>query len=111
MSIKISNIFSETTGLIRIRFYIEHLCLTRTKVYEIGPGHMTKMASIYCKNPLKIFFSRTVSQMTLKLGRKQNGLKPYKSYISDDSGLTLIYFTRSNLVPKVFEWKKCKTVR
>ena len=48
--------------------------------------------------------------MTLKLGRKQKGLKPYKTYINDDPGLTLTYFTRSNLVPKVFEWEKCKTV-
>ena len=24
--------------------------------------------------------------------------------------MTFIYFTRSNLVPKVFEWDKCKTV-
>ena len=81
-------------------------------MYIIGPGHMMKMASIhiYGKNCLKIFFSRTVSQMTLKLGRKQKGLESYKNFIND-SGLTLIYFTtRSNLVPKAFEWEKCKTV-
>ena len=77
-----------------------------TKVYIIG--HMTKMASmpIYGKYPLKIFYSRTVSQMTLKLGRKQKGLNPYKRYIDDDPGLTLTYFTRSNLVPKVGMGKK-----
>ena len=46
MSIKISNIFSGTTGPIRVRFYIEHLYLMGTKVYVIGPGHMTKMASL-----------------------------------------------------------------
>ena len=47
MFIKISNIFSsETTMPIRVRFYIEHLCLTGTKVYVIGPGHMMKMASM-----------------------------------------------------------------
>ena len=47
MSIKISNIFSsETTGPIRVRFYIGHLCLKRTKVYIIGPGHMAKMAAM-----------------------------------------------------------------
>ena len=55
MSIKISNIFSETTGTIQVRFYIEHLYLMGTKVYVIGPGHMTKMASlpIYGKKPFK----------------------------------------------------------
>ena len=85
------------------------LCLMETKVYIIGPGHMTKMASmtIYGKNPLKVVFSTIISQNTLKLDRKQEGLKPYKSYINDDPGLTLTYFTRSNLV---FEWEKCKTV-
>ena len=44
MPIKISNILSsETTGPIRVRFYTEHLCLTGTKVYIIGPNDMTKM--------------------------------------------------------------------
>ena len=49
------------------------------KVYVIGPGHMTKMASmpIYGKNNKKIF-SRTVSQMTLKLNRQQKGFEPYR---------------------------------
>ena len=42
MAVKISNI-SETTGPIQVRFYVEHLCLTGTKVYIIGPSHMTKM--------------------------------------------------------------------
>ena len=66
---------------------------------------------IYGKNTLKIFFSRTVSQMTLKLGRKQKGLEPCKNYINDDPGLALTYsMMRSDLVPKVFEWGKCKTL-
>ena len=45
---------------------------------------MTKMAtmSIYGENTLKVFFSRTVSQMTLKLGKKQKRLELYKSYIN-----------------------------
>ena len=67
---------------------------------------MTKMATmpIYGKNPLKIFFSRMVNQMTLKLGKKQKGLEPYKSSVNDDPGLTLTYFTeRSNLVAEAFE--------
>ena len=66
-----------------------------TKVYIIDPGHMTKMATkpIHGKNPLKVF-SRTISQMTLKLGTQKKGLKPYQVYINDDPGLTLTYFTR-----------------
>ena len=59
----LSNIFStEITGPIEIRFYVEPLCLAGTKVYIIGPGHMTKMATmpIYGKNLLQIF-SRTMS--------------------------------------------------
>ena len=46
------NIFSsETPGPFEVRFYVEHLCLMGTKVYIIGPGHMTKVAamSIYGK--------------------------------------------------------------
>ena len=44
-----------------------------TKVYIIGPDHMTKMVGmpIYGKNPLKIL-SRTVSQMTLKFNSKSD---------------------------------------
>ena len=76
-----------------------HLCLAGTKVYIIGPGHMTKMAAtpIYGKNLLKIFISRTIGQITLKFGIQQNGLKPL-TYINDDPELTLTYFTtRSTL--------------
>ena len=78
MSIKISDIFSETTGSIRVRFYVEHLYLMGTKVYIISPGHMTKMAAMpmYDKKSLKIF-SRAISQMTLKLNRQQKGLELY----------------------------------
>ena len=81
--------------------------------YRTGPSHTGKMAAmpIYMEKPFKIFFSRTVSPMTLKLGRQQKGLELYKSYINvclnDDPGLTLTYFTaRSNLVPKAFEGKR-----
>ena len=68
---------------------MEHLCLAGTKAYIIGPGHMTKMATmpIYGKKALKIFFSRTISQMTLKLGTQQKGFEPYKVYINDDLDL------------------------
>ena len=111
MSIKISNIFfSETTGPIQVRFYVENVCLTGTKIHIIGPGHMTKMAAmpIYGKNPLKVFFFRTISQMTLKLNRQQKELEPNKNYINDDLVLTFTYFmARSNLFPSVFEREKC----
>ena len=72
MSIKISNMFSEITGPIKVRFYIEHLCLTGTKVFIIGPGHMTKLAAmpIYILKIIKNFFSRTISEMALKLNRQ-----------------------------------------
>ena len=76
--------------------------------YVIGPGHISKTASmpIYGKMTLKILFYRTVSLMTLKLARKEKGLKPYESYINDDPRLTLTYFmTRSNLVPNMFEFE------
>ena len=65
---------------------------------------MTKMASmpIYGKNNLKMFFFRTISQMTLKPGT----LEPYKVYINDDPGLTLVYFiTRSTLFALAFTWE------
>ena len=75
---------------------MEHLCLAGTKVYIIGPGHMTKMAAmpIYGKTlKIKNFLSRTINQMTLKLGTQQKGLEPYKSFINNDPRLTLTYFT------------------
>ena len=92
--IKISNIFSsETKGPIQVRFYTKHLCLTGIKVYIIGPGYITKMAvmPIYPKNHKKIFFSRTVSQMTMKLDRQQKRLEPYKNHINDDPWVNLFY--------------------
>ena len=63
-------------------------------MYIIGPGHMSKMSGmpIYDKNILKISISRTLSQMTLKLGKEQKGLEPYRSYMNDDPWLTLTYF-------------------
>ena len=100
LSIKITNIYSsETTGPIRVRFYIEHLSLMGTKVYIIGPGHMTKMANmpIYGKTPLKIFFSRTIVRWLWNLNRQQKGPEPYKSYINDDPGLTLTYLRQGQI--------------
>ena len=62
-----SNIFSsETTGPIKLKFYMETPRDAGTKVCSNCPDHMTKMAAtpIYGKNPLKIFFSRTRRPMT-----------------------------------------------
>ena len=44
--------FSETTGLIKVKFHMEFLWDGGTKVYSNGPGHMTKTAAmpIYVKN-------------------------------------------------------------
>ena len=55
-----SNISSETTGPIELKFQMETPEDGGTKVNSNGPGHITKMAAmpIYGKNPLKIF-SRT----------------------------------------------------
>ena len=80
-----------------------------TKVYINRSGHMTKMAAmpIYGKNLKKNFFSRTRCPMILKLAMKYRGLKLYKVYINDDSGLTLTCFTaRSNWVNYTFECGK-----
>ena len=75
------------------------------KVCSNGPGHMTKMAAmpIYGKNPLKIFFSRTIRPMTLGLGMKHLPCGAYQVCSNDDPGLTLTYLTpRSNLFPNAF---------
>ena len=48
--------------------------------------------------------------MTLKLGMQHRVLEYYQ-VCSDDSGLTLTYFTaRSNFVPYAFVWEKGKTM-
>ena len=68
-----------------------------TKVCSNGHGYMTKMAamSIYGKNPLKIFFSRT-----------RRGCGAYQVCSSDDPRLTLTYLTsRSNLLYNAFKWE------
>ena len=70
-SFTFSNIFSsETAWPIKAKFYVEPPWEGGTKVYINGPGHMTKMAAmpIYCKNPSKIFFSRTGGPIFTKLG-------------------------------------------
>ena len=64
-----SNISSETTGPIKLKFNMDTPQDMGTKVCSNGPSHMTMMATapIYGKNLLKIFFSRTSRQMTLGL--------------------------------------------
>ena len=48
--------------------------------------------------------------MILKLCMQHQGLKLYKVYINDDSGLTMTYFTaRSNWFAYTFEWRKTVT--
>ena len=63
---------------------------TKVCIHVIGSGHMTMTAAIpiYGKTSSKFFFSRTRSQMTLKHGTQQKGLKPYKVCLN--LGLTLI---------------------
>ena len=50
------------------------------KVCSNDAGHMTKMATtpIYGKNPLKIFFSRTIRLMTLVRGMYLGDVGPTK---------------------------------
>ena len=74
-----SNIFSETTGPIKVKFHMELLLDGGTKICSNGPGHLTKMAamSIYGKNLKKIFFSGTKRPMTLNLGMHHQVLEYY----------------------------------
>ena len=49
------NIFSETTGPIKLKFHMQTPEAAGRKVCSNGPGHVTKMAAmpIYGKNSLK----------------------------------------------------------
>ena len=98
-------VFSETTWPIELKFHMETPYVRLAKMYANCFGHMTKMATmpIYCKTPLKIFFSRTRRLMTLGLVIKYWGCGPYQVCTNYYFGLTLIYFTaRSNLIPNAF---------
>ena len=57
-----------------------------------NPGHMTKMAAIYGKNPSKFFFSGTTRPISTKLGMKHRGLEYYNVFINYDLWVTLTYF-------------------
>ena len=70
---------------------------------------MTKMAAmpIYCKNPSKIFFSRTGGPISKKLGVKHLWLKYYNVCINHDRVMTLTQFmARSTSVDNAFKWGK-----
>ena len=63
-----SNIFSsETTEPIKLKFHMETPWDAGTKVCSNGPCHMTRIdaTTVYGKNPLEIFFSRTRRPMSL----------------------------------------------
>ena len=105
-----SNIFSSvTTWPIKAKFYVEPPWEGGKKVLINGPGYMTKMAAtpIYGNN-LQIF-SGTGSPMILKLGMQHQGLKLYKSYIKDDTWLTLTYFYSKVKLGHLYVWGKCYT--
>ena len=62
--------FSEYARPIKAKFYVEPPWVGRTIFCSRHLGHMTKIAAtpIYCKNPSKIFFSRTGGPIFRKLG-------------------------------------------
>ena len=66
-----SNVFSsETSWLIKAKFYMEPPWEGGTRVYINDPGLMTKMTAMLrnAQNLKKIFFSRTTGPIALKLG-------------------------------------------
>ena len=105
-----SNIFSETTGPIEAKLYMEPPWVGKTKVCSglgDGLGHMTKVATtpLYGKNPLKIF-SAIKGPMTLGLGVQHPGLGPNKFCSNEHLRLTLTFFmARSSLLLYAFIWK------
>ena len=82
----------ETTGPIEVWFYMEHLCLTGTKVYIIGPGHMTKMAAMPIYGKTLNFLQNYVRGPWNLAHRKGRALRNF-----NDPRFTLTYFTRSTL--------------
>ena len=66
-------------------------------MYINNLGHMTSMAAmpIFVKNPSKIFFSRTVRPISMKLGMKYQCLKYYNGYINHDPVMTLTLVTNA----------------
>ena len=82
----------------------------RTKDYIIDPDHLTKVAAIPIdgKNSLKIFFSTTINQMTLKLGTQQRGPKSFKSYINDDPDDLDLFYNKQQVQLCLFRLLKWK---
>ena len=79
------------------------------KVYSNGHGPLIKMAvmSIYGKNFLKIYFSRTKKASRLIIGIQHHGLKVYQVCSNVDPRLTFDLFSaRSNLRPHAVVWGK-----
>ena len=109
----ISNLFSsETTGPIRVRIYTYYLCLMGTKLDIIGPGHMTKMASmpIYDKKKKIKNLPQNRKSHDIESWKKANRTWTLQKLYKLWPWVDLDLFTRSNLVPNAFEWEKCKTV-
>ena len=101
-------VFSQTIGPIELKFHVKTTYDKSAKIYTKYFGHMTKMSAtpIYGKNLLKIFFSRTIRPVTLRLGMKNWGCGAYQGCSNDDPRLTLIYLTsRSSFLPNAFEWE------
>ena len=69
-SIYLNIVFSQTIDPIELKFHVKTPYDKLAKIYTKYFGHMKKMAAtpIYGKNLLKIFFSRTSRQVTLRLG-------------------------------------------
>ena len=62
---------------------MEPPCVGRRKAYIIGPGHMTKMAS------MPLYVEITSPKSKSELGMQDLGLKLNKVYINGDPRLTL----------------------
>ena len=69
-SIYVNIVFTQTVGPIELKFHVKTPYDKSAKIYTKLFGHMTKMAAtpIYGKKLLKIFFSRTSTPVTLRLG-------------------------------------------
>ena len=104
------NIFSETAGPIKAKFYMEPPWVRGMKVCSGDMGHMTKMAAmpIYRKNPLKVLFSGTKVPMTLGLNMQHQVLGPNKVCSNGDLDF---FMARSNLLSHAFIWENIHVFR
>ena len=62
-------------------------------------GHMTSWppCPFMVKTLQKIFFSRTVRPISMKLGMKYQCLKFYDGYINHDPVMTLTFYDKGNI--------------